>query len=375
MIKTIFIINASNYISGAEIGLINLINNKSDNFNYILAVPKINNLENYINEEIKIVHLPLIWLYFTLNPFRLLIFAWSIIQCCIKIIRLDKRHPFDFIYSNTIKSHIYALFVKLLSGKKIVWHVKDNIKEGFLYRYLIMKSDIIIANSSFVYNQIHTSAEKKHLIYGGVYPNLWSSKCLNSDFQLHKELNIEKNTVLVAQIGQLTKWKNQIDFIRTAELVKKYKIKVHFVIIGDDQSGREKKYKHELSNLIDQKNLNSSISFIGHRDNIKELLSEIDILLHPAINEPFGRVLIEAMSMEKPVIAYDSGGPKEIVIDGETGYLVEPYNFSGLAERIVHLYENSELRIRFGKAGRKIVIKKFNEERHVREMEDVFNNI
>lgn len=104
-------------------------------------------------------------------------------------------------------------------------------------------------------------------------------------------------------------------------------------------------------------------------------MSQIDILIHPAINEPFGRVLIEAMSIGKPVIAYNCGGPKEIIVNNETGYLVEPYNYGEIAKKTILLLENEELRLQFGKAGRKRVIEKFNIEGYVSEMEDVFDYI
>jgi glycosyltransferase involved in cell wall biosynthesis len=159
------------------------------------------------------------------------------------------------------------------------------------------------------------------------------------------------------------------------KLLSEYYHNVHMLIVGDDLSGRERKYKNKLIRSVKELGLNDKISFSGHCDNIKEVINEIDILVHPAINEPFGRVLIEAMAMEKPVVAYNCGGPKEIIVNNETGFLIEPFDYRALTIKTKELIDNTDLRNSFGKAGRKRVIEYFNSERYIREMEEVFNGI
>jgi len=147
------------------------------------------------------------------------------------------------------------------------------------------------------------------------------------------------------------------------------------LIVGDDLSGKEKRYKKQIETEILKAGLEKHFSFLGFIKDIKEIYAQIDVLVHPAINEPFGRAIIEAMAMGKPVVAYNCGGPKEIVINNKTGYLIEPYDYRGLAEKTLQLLESRELRIKFGKAGRTRVIEKFNIERYVKEMEEIFESI
>jgi glycosyltransferase involved in cell wall biosynthesis len=216
------------------------------------------------------------------------------------------------------------------------------------------------------------------MVYGGINVEKWKKKESNK-FET-KELDSSKtslisDSILIACIGQITRWKNQTDFICVAKIISEKYYNIHFLIIGDDLSGREKKYKNELMNLVESHNLQDRVHFSGHQEDIKEVMNSIDILVHPAINEPFGRVLIEAMALEKPIVAYNCGGPSEIIIDGETGFLVEPHNFEQLAEKTMKLINDKEICIRMGKAGRQRVVEKFNIERYVREMEEVFDNV
>ena len=370
MKKQILVVSSAFFISGAEVSLYEFLENCGASYEIILVVP-----ENFVVlpalKHVTAYHLPFKWIHHTLGPVRLYQFILSIITCTFYLIKIVNGHNVDFIYANTAKANLYAVITGFFTKKKIVWHVRDNIKPTVLYKVLIRNSTEIITISRSIDDQIVSGKQKKHLIYGGVDIKKWRPK-INPDETLINELGVPKDTRLIAQIGQLTRWKNHFDLIRAADLILQSEPEVHFLIIGDDLSGREKKYKAELKKMVAELRLEPHLSFPGNRHNIKELLNQIDIIIHPAINEPFGRVILEAMALEKPVVAYDCGGPREIIINNETGYLVEPYDYHALANKTLALIRDRELRGRFGKAGRKRVIEKFNMERYVREMEEVF---
>lgn len=369
--KRILFLSNSFFASGAEKSLLEFVENNTNGFKKIIVLPK----EYAVKREqtsIDTYYLPFKWFYKTFNPIILIQFVVNIILCSIYLAKLTRRLKIEYIYANTTKALIYAIVTKILTAKKIVWHVRDNKHSLFQYRLFTKCSDIIIPVSKYISTQIRTNANKVHVVYGGVDIHKWSpsNKSQNS---LRAELKIPEETVLLATIGQLTSWKNHFDFIKVADLVGKYYPNTHFLIIGDNISGRENKYKTELKKKVDELQLNSAITFLGNRQDIKEILGQIDILVHPAINEPFGRVLVEAMAMEKPVIAYDCGGPKEIVKDNKTGYLVKTYDYKALAEKTINLLRNENLRIEMGNAGRRRVIEKFNIERYRNEIEELFD--
>ena len=370
--KKVLVICNSPFASGAEFSLHELITNCKHGYEFIIVLPE-NSSFLYDTEHV-IYHLPLKWFYFTLNPFKLYQFANSIIQSYFQIKKIIKKHQIDLIYANTTKSYIYAVTTRFFTKKKLIWHVRDNIKHTIFHKLLMKNSDMMIAVSKHIDNQVIAEEQRKRILYGGLDIREWPLE-INPDKTIRHELGLQDDKILIAQAGQLTRWKNQSDFIKAAALILKTQRNVHFLIIGDDLSGREKKYKIELKKLAEKLNVSSFISFLGNRKDMKRLLCQIDILIHPAIDEPFGRVLIEAMSMEKPVIAYNCGGPIEIIVNNETGYLVTPCNYTEIAEKAILLLEDEDLRTQLGKAGRNSVLEKFNMDRYLKGIEEIFDHL
>lgn len=375
MKKRILILSNSYFISGAEISLIEYLENiKHKYYDIFIAESNKNQILTQSLSKYQIIKLPFKWFVYTHNPFKIIGYFLNILYVAIKLKDIVIKKRIDIIYSNSIKSQVYGLFLKLLTGKKIVWHVRDNLKHGMFNFILIYYCDKILCNSNHIYRQVNTSAHKKILIYSGINTEYWSNQYkIKTD--LRKKLGLNSETLIVGQIGQITRWKNQLDFVRMANIILSSNKNVHFLIVGDDQSGEETKYYKQLKNEITTLGLANNITLTGYNTNIREIYAQINILVHPAINEPFGRVLVEAMAMGKPVVAYNCGGPKEIIIDGETGYLVEPFDFIGLADKTIHLLENSKQRIQFGEAGRKRVVEILNLERYIGEMDEVFSNV
>lgn len=138
----------------------------------------------------------------------------------------------------------------------------------------------------------------------------------------------------VAIVGQIARWKGQDVFIKAAKLLHPKYPEIKFLIIGDVLFAKEEElqYKNHLIELAKDCNY---IQFLGHRENVLELLKDIDILVHASTRaEPFGRVIIEGMASRKPVVAAGIGGPLEIIEDGVSGLLFEPGNYKGLADEI-----------------------------------------
>jgi glycosyltransferase involved in cell wall biosynthesis len=365
------VISNSFFESGAEYSLYELIVSNTKKYRYFITTP--NNSKNSFRVLLscKTYYLPYSWLCKSITPLPIAQYIYSLVVTTFRLYRIIKKNDIQIIYANTVKSAIYGLFVKCLINRRLVCHVRDNVKSRILKKLLIKRSDVIISISRHIYEQFSSDLKSNYLIYGGIDTEKWRK----TEDKVEKMSLLASTSILIACIGQITGWKNQTDFIHVAKNISDKHENVYFVIIGEDLSGREKKYKNELLKLVKSLNLQDRIQFLGHREDIKEVMNGIDILVHPAIDEPFGRVLIEAMALEKPVVAYNCGGPAEIILDGETGFLVEPHNFEQLAEKTMKLIDDKELCIRMEKAGRQRVVEKFNIERYVREMEAVFDDL
>lgn len=141
------------------------------------------------------------------------------------------------------------------------------------------------------------------------------------------------------------------------------------VIVGAEKIDS---YSDSLQRKARQLHIESRVRFIGHRDDIPAVMKSLDFLVVPSLSEPFGYVNIEAGAAGKPVIASRVGGIPEIVIDSETGLLVEADNRLELAEACRKLLENSDLREDLGLAARKRIENFFSMRHGLQRFEKIF---
>jgi glycosyltransferase involved in cell wall biosynthesis len=118
--------------------------------------------------------------------------------------------------------------------------------------------------------------------------------------------------------------------------------------------------------------LAEDVHFLGWRDDIPELLALCNLFVLPSLGEHFGRVLIEAMAMEKAVVATDAGGVPEVVVHGETGLLVPPGQPKEMADAVVDIVKDPARAARLGKAGRKRVEAEFDITKDVHAIEAIY---
>ena len=165
--------------------------------------------------------------------------------------------------------------------------------------------------------------------------------------------------------GRLTSWKGQELFLEAINLVN---IQLGYeafyaIILGNDQ-GRDL-YKKKLIRLTEQYRLTNQVKFIDHCKDMALAYKVSDIIVSASIEpEAFGRVSVEAQSMEKLIIASNIGGSNETIIDNKTGFLFEAGKPQALSKKIIEVLNLDESTLKFmGIEGRKNVIKKFNVEK------------
>ncbi|ELR72285.1 hypothetical protein C900_01700 [Fulvivirga imtechensis AK7] len=289
--------------------------------------------------------------------------VWKFFYIVYQIIKKIKKEKVDILYAHSIQSILYCIIPKMMTRIKLIWHVRDNPPFKLIYKISALISDEAICVSEYINRQV--PGQNKKTIYNAVNTKDFTPASTKSGL-IHQELQLNPDKKLVAQIGQLVPWKNHPLFILAArDILKEYK-NVHFLIVGEDLFNENERYNDYLKKLVQNTGMESHISFLGYKHNIKEYMREIDILIHPATTEPFGRVLIEAMALEKPVIAVNSGSPPEIVLNNKTGYVINANNIiPQLKEKAIQLLANEHLIKSMGKAGRMRAEDVFNIDKHV----------
>jgi glycosyltransferase involved in cell wall biosynthesis len=278
----------------------------------------------------------------------------SLILYNYRILKLVKKQKIQTVYCNTFRAVPYCLAVKLFGKTQVVCHCRDNISSK-LTQYLIKQgSDKVIAVSAAIKNQISPQVDVK-VIHNGV--SIASFSDVKPTKWFHRERNLSPDIQLIGNIGQMVSWKNQTDYVLIAKELIKKNPNLHFLLIGNPVDSH---YFSLLKQQIHSFRLDTCFTLTGPVEDIKKYMGELDVLLHTAIHEPFGRVIIEAAAASIPIVAYDSGGPSEIIKPGETGFLIQNRDIRQMAEQTFLLLNNQLLRASVGHSAQRHIAKNFN---------------
>jgi glycosyltransferase involved in cell wall biosynthesis len=353
---------------GAETGCYDIAHYLPENNCESFIVTSGGELLKFVDKKkVKVIKLPVNSKNPLLILFNSLALVWIILYNNISIVHARSRAPAWSCYLATI-----------LTGRKFVttfhgtYNFKSNLKK--IYNSVMVKSDLIIAGSNFIFTHIkenyskYLDANKRLLvIFRGINVDYFdpTTKLETDEKKLLKKWEIEKDRKIILLPGRLTSWKGQELFIEAINLVN---IELGYeafyaVILGSDQ-GRDL-YKKKLIRLTEQYRMNNQVRFIDHCNDMALAYKISDIIVSASIEpEAFGRVAVEAQSMEKPIVASNIGGSNETIIDKKTGFLFETENAKSLSQKILKLLYLDETNLKLiGIEGRKNVIKKFNVEK------------
>ena len=271
-----------------------------------------------------------------------------------------------------------CLLATKVTGRKFVttFHGTYNFENSFkrFYNSVMVRSHLIIAGSNFIFSHIkqqyskYLDAKKKLMvIFRGINIDYFdpTTKIEGEEKKLLAEWDIKKDKRILLLPGRLSAWKGQEVFIEAVNLVNTelgYEA-FYVVILGSDQ-GRDL-YKKKLIRLSEKYRMIKQIRFIDHCKDMALAYKVSDIVISASIEpEAFGRVSVEAQSMEKLIIASNIGGSNETIVDEKTGFLFESGNSKALSQKILKALNLDETSLKsIGIEGRKNIIQKFNVEK------------
>ena len=176
-------------------------------------------------------------------------------------------------------------------------------------------------------------------------------------------------------VGQLQEWKGQTVFLRAARRVLERRPTARAVVIGDAPHGGEA-YAEELRSLARSLGIADRVVFTGFVQDVPNALRQLDVVVHASIYpEPFGRVIVEAMLVGRPVVATDAGGPREIIESGRTGFLVPPRDDAAMAEIIDRLLDDTRLAADIVEAARREATRRFSADEHARMVQSIYDSV
>jgi len=296
----------------------------------------------------------------------------------IALIAIILIHNISIVHARSRAPAWSCLLATKLTGRKFVttfhgtYKFKSKIKK--YYNSIMVKSDLIIAGSNFIFSHIKENypevlnIKKKFLvIFRGINVDYFdpTTKTENEEKKLLEDWQIEGNKKIILLPGRLTSWKGQELFLEAINLVNTQLGYEAFygVILGSDQ-GRDL-YKKKLIRLSEQYRMTKQVKFIDHCKDMALAYKVSNIIIAPSIEpEAFGRVAVEAQSMEKLIIASNIGGSKETIIDEKTGFLFESGDPKSLSKKILKALNLDDTSLKtIGIEGRKNIVDKFNVEK------------
>lgn len=342
--------NHTSAMSGAEISLL-LTAKHLTKAQPILFAPEGQLLQKARSQGIEVAALPSFRARMTRNPFLLAIYMVGMLWAGWKLALLLRRHKVDLIHANSIRAGIMAGLFRWYHRLPVVWHVRDMPPQGaigkLIKKFAKRTTQALVGISESVIEGIADPSllEKCHLVHNGV-----ELRSLNREGRaqirnhIRSELETPQEAEVLVIIGQIAPWKRQEDAIEAFARLVHERPNAVLWIVGEAKFRQEnERYLHQLRERVSELRLDQQVKFTGFREDVLEICCGADLLLLCSDHEPFGRVIIEAMSQGTPVIGTRAGGVPEIIEHGHSGFMYEIGDVEGLTACIRQALDDRQL--------------------------------
>lgn len=368
--------NHTSEVSGAEFSML-LLMLGFKNYEIALIAPEGELLQRARAKGIRVIPIRANSTKMTRNLFGLLrgLFKmWLVSRDLKKIISIEQP---NILHANSIRAGIIASFTRRPKQTKLIWHIHDNLSMDMVgrgIRFLAQSSvNKIVGVSKANANNFAISSALKAMttfIYNAVETTSTSTK------SIRPELGVNSTSFVVGVVGQITPWKRQEDAIDAFQVFVREHPNSELWIVGAPKFNAENlSYEEKLKNQVKKYDLTDKVRFLGFREDIANVMFSIDVLVLPSENEPFGRVIIEAMLAGKPVIATNGGGVPEIIEHGKTGFIVPNGDINKITNYLNVFICNKTLLNEMGYIGQNRVINLFSAQNMWQSWSQLYNNL
>jgi len=298
-----------------------------------------------------------------------------------RIAEIIDRENIDIVHCTLQIALLYGFIGKVMAKKKIKFinaiHTtinrdkKDELLDRLLYYHLMRRCDRVIAvcenQRKHWVNKYPYLEEKFVTIHNGIDTEKFKDDVSEGEKKaIRASLRIENGELLVGMVAGFRPEKGHEYAFRALKILLDSGIKVRLILIGD---GERRDYLQSVARGL---GIWENIIWLGLQKEPKKYISIFDLFLMCSKKvETFSIAILEALSMNKPVIASDLGGTSEMIIDGITGFLVTPKDPSDIAEKIKYLIDNPAILKEISKNARSFVTERFSIELMSKKTEDL----
>jgi len=306
------------------------------------------------------------------------------IMAFMRLYLVFRREKFDIIHTHSAKAGALGRMAAVFSGCRVIIHTPHG--HNFYGYFSPLASKLIILIEKFLSHfsdKIITLTElekqdfirfkvagehKISVIYQGLELESYSHPPVNR-IEMRKAFNINADELAVGMVARLEPIKGPMYFIEAAREVAQRNSKTKFIIVGEGSLRRH------LEERVKALGLSERFNFSGWQENVTAIVSLLDVLVLPSLNEAVGMVLIEAQAAGVAVVATRVGGIPEIIKDNENGLLVPPADPSEIAKAVNSLLEDMQKRERFVRMGRAQLEGKFRAEAMIKSTSKLYEGL
>jgi glycosyltransferase involved in cell wall biosynthesis len=291
----------------------------------------------------------------------------------LRFFRICTEYQPHIVHSWDSMASLYFGFIVRLLGIKLVnasiasaqtnmsWRKRKFIAVNQAYPV----SNVVVANSHAGLEAFKVPVKKGITIYNGFDFNRLNN--IIPPVEIRNRFGVTTKHV-VGMVAAFTALKDYETFVKAAQMVLEKKSGITFVAVGDGPD------RIRIESMVLPRYRNE-IMFLGRQRQIEAIINVFNMGILSTFSEGLSNSIMEYMALEKPVIASVGGGTSELVVDGETGYLIEPRNPQLLAEKILLLLDNPDIAHEMGKKGKERIIQNFNSERMISETNELYKKV
>jgi len=286
-------------------------------------------------------------------------------KCLFKLNHLIKEYKIQIIHVHDLKTTLLGVLLKLLNHRVKIMHtahgwiinskstrVKQKIQFFLLKFYPFHIAVSKATKSILVENGIST--HKIHTLYNAIDTEYWNRNDIKST--IREEFNINCESPIIGTIGRISKEKDLNSFLQIAKNILAVIPESRFLIVGE---GLENEIM-SLKNKVTELGLNDSMIFTGHRTDLRNIYSGLDIFVMTSLTEGLPNTVLEAMAMQVPVVATKVGGVPELIKNGRSGILHKPRDVTNITKSVVKLLKDKEIEKKLSISARKRIEKRFS---------------
>jgi glycosyltransferase involved in cell wall biosynthesis len=276
--------------------------------------------------------------------------------------RLLRREQPDLLLNWVPKTQLYGAPAAVLAGvggRRVIWWQHGIPKHNWMDRVATLLPARAVGCSSEVAARAQRSlrpARSTFVVHPGI--EVHALPASRDRARLRAKLGIPIDRIVIGNVGRLQPLKGQDRLLRVVAALRARHQPVHCLIVGGDAYGLSPQYASRLLRLAEELHLTDAVTFTGQVTDPRPFLTAMDVFVMASVGDSFGIVVLEAWDAGLPVVAFDSGGPSEIIESGRTGLLVEPDD--GALERVLaSLVTDPNVRDELGAGGRRRLCETF----------------